>query len=148
MKFHLVAILLVSSLIPRAAQAVDPVYTGFLSSTAVGGYDPVAYFTQGAPVEGSSDHTFSWKGAQWRFASAENLATFRANPEHYAPQYGGYCAYAVSQGSTAPGDPLQWTIVNDRLYLNVNASIQARWAQDIPGYIAKADANWPALLAE
>ena len=148
MKIHLALILLVGLAAPRAAFALDPIHTSFLSSTAVGGYDPVAYFTKGAPVQGSSEHTFEWKGVEWRFSTSENREAFRADPERYAPEYGGYCAYAVAQGTTAPGDPLLWTIVDGRLYLNVSKSIQAEWEQDIPGYIAKADATWPALLAE
>ena len=83
----------------------------------------------------------------WRFASASNRERFEREPERYAPQYGGYCAYAVSYGSTAPGDPHAWKIVDGRLYLNVNARIQAEWEKDIPGHVRKADANWPRLLA-
>ncbi len=127
--------------------AVDPIYTGFLSSTALDGYDTVAYFKMGKPVAGSSDHSTEWNGATWHFSSAENLATFQADPEAYAPQYGGYCAWAAAQNKTAPGDPNAWKIVDGKLYVNVNASIQARWEKDIPGFIAKADANWPGLLA-
>ena len=123
-----------------------PVYTGLLSSTAVDGYDVVAYFTQGKPVEGSSDFTTEWNGVTWRFASADNLAAFKANPEKYAPQYGGYCAWAVSQGYTAKADPDAWTIIEDKLYLNYDKNVQATWAADIPGNIGKADSNWPKVL--
>jgi YHS domain-containing protein len=132
--------------LPLSALAVDPVYTGFLSSTAAGGYDPVAYFEEGKAVEGSDAHVLEWNGARWRFASEENREAFRADPERYAPRYGGYCAYAVAQGTSAPGDPLAWKIVDGRLYLNLDKSIQAEWAKDIPGYIVKADQNWPGLV--
>jgi YHS domain-containing protein len=122
------------------------IYTGTFSSLAVSGYDPVAYFTQGKPVKGSSTHETEWKMATWRFASAESKAQFLAAPEKYAPQYGGYCAWAVSQGYLASGDPNYWKIVGGKLYLNYDASVQAKWEKDIPGFIAKADGNWPKVL--
>jgi len=112
----------------------------------IGGYDPVAYFTDAKPIEGSADHALSWDGATWHFASADNRATFEADPAKYAPQYGGYCAYAVSEGYTAKIDPDAWSIVDGRLYLNFNARIQRRWLKDTGGHIAKADANWPGVL--
>ena len=128
------------------ALAKDPVYTGTFSSLAVSGYDPVAYFTQGKPVEGRSDLEHEWQGATWRFADAANLAAFKADPEAYAPQYGGYCAWAVAQGYTASTDPEAWRIVDGKLYLNYNDKVQSRWQKDIPGNIAKADQNWPGVL--
>ncbi len=128
-----------------AQAAEDPVFKTFLG-TAINGYDPVAYFTEGKPVEGSSDHAYDWNGAEWHFASAQNLETFKAEPEKYAPQYGGYCAYAVSYGSTAKTEPDAWKIVDGKLYLNYDKSVQSRWEKDVPGYIAKADQNWPKVL--
>jgi len=128
------------------AAAADPVYTGFLSSTAVGGYDPVAYFKQGKPVKGSSQYSMKYKGATWKFSSKENLEAFKANPEKYAPQYGGYCAWAIAMGKTAAGDPKYWKIVGGKLYLNYDADIQKRWEKDVPGFIQKADTKWPAVL--
>ncbi|NEP15496.1 MAG: YHS domain-containing protein [Leptolyngbya sp. SIO4C1] len=113
---------------------------------AIRGADSVAYFTVGEYVPGSADFTHDWGGATWQFASAENRDLFASNPEQYAPQYGGFCAWAVSQGSVAPIDPTAWRIVDDRLYLNVSPSIQERWEKDIPGNIAKADQNWPGVL--
>ncbi|NIP18325.1 MAG: YHS domain-containing protein [Xanthomonadales bacterium] len=100
----------------------------------------------GKPVEGSSDHEYEWNGATWRFASADNLDAFKADPEKYAPQYGGYCAWAVAQGYTASTDPEAWEIVDGKLYLNYNDSVQAAWKKDIPGFIQKADTNWPGLV--
>ena len=130
-----------------AAQARSPeIYTGILSSTAVGGYDPVAYFKDGKPVAGKSDVTWTWKGATWRFASAENREIFKQTPEAYAPAYGGYCAWAVSQGYTAKGDPKYWKIVDGRLYLNYDGRVQNDWEKDIPGNISKANTNWPKVL--
>ena len=128
------------------AQAKDPVYTGTFSSLAVSGYDPVAYFTQGRPVEGSGDLEYEWNGATWRFSTPENLAAFKADPEAYAPQYGGYCAWAVSQGYTAKSEPEAWRIVDGKLYLNYSKAVQQQWVEDIPGNITKADANWPKVL--
>ena len=119
----------------------------FLGGVAIEGYDPVAYFTDGKPVVGSKDFEYRWSDATWRFASAEHRDAFAADPAKYAPQYGGYCAYAVSQGATADGDPNAWSVVNGRLYLNLSKAIQARWQKDIPGYIKAADANWPKIKA-
>lgn len=124
-----------------------PVYTGILSRVAVSGYDPVAYFTDGRPVRGSTEFRITHQGYEYRFASAEHLATFRANPSRYVPQYGGYCAWAVSQGYTASGNPNNWRIVDGRLYLNYNAEIQTRWEGDIPGHIRSANGNWPRVLS-
>ncbi len=132
----------------RAVAAEPPVFAGLVEGVAVGGYDPVAYFTQGKPVKGSKDVTASYEGATWRFASAEDRAAFQAEPAKYAPQYGGYCAYAVSQGHTAKAEPDAWTIHDGKLYLNYDRNVQAKWEKDIPGYIAKADANWPGVLGE
>jgi len=130
----------------NVALAKDPVSTGTFSNLAVSGYDAVAYFTQGMPIEGKSALEYEWNGASWRFSSAGNLAAFKANPAAYAPQYGGYCAWAVSQGYTAKSDPEAWRIVGGKLYLNYSKDIQKRWEQDISGNIAKADANWPRVL--
>ncbi len=124
-----------------------PVHTGFLSNVAVGGYDPVAYFTDGRPVRGTTEHRVTHQGYEYRFASAEHLAAFRANPSRYLPQYGGYCAWAVAQGYTAAGNPNNWRVVDGKLYLNYNDEIQQRWERDIPGFIRSANANWPGVLA-
>lgn len=130
---------------PIAASAKDAVYQSFFG-TAIDGTDPVAYFTMGKPVKGSSDFAHDWNGATFHFASAENRDAFAASPEKYAPQYGGYCAWAVSQGYTAATDPEAWTIVDGKLYLNYNKSVQSTWEQDIPGNIAAGDGNWPKVL--
>lgn len=114
---------------------------------AIDGTDTVAYFTEGKPVPGSDAHTVDWKGATWRFSSAENAAMFEADPEAYAPQYGGYCAYAVSRGYTASTVPQAWTIHDGKLYLNFSRPVRALWSRDIPGNIMKGDANWPDVLS-
>ena len=141
-----IAPFLVLALLAAPALAKDPVYTGTLSDLAVSGYDPVAYFTEGKPVEGRSEFEYKWKGATWRFENAKNLAAFKADPAAYAPQYGGYCAWAVSQGYTASSDPHAWKIVGKKLYLNYSKKVQSTWQQDEAGNIAKADKNWPAVL--
>ncbi len=115
---------------------------------AIRGTDPVAYFNQGGPVRGKSELAYRWNGATWHFSSAENRDLFAANPERYAPQYGGFCAWAVSQGYTAPIDPSAWKIVDGKLYLNFNQQIQRRWERDIPGNIGRANSNWPKLRVD
>ncbi len=116
------------------------------SGIAIRGADPVAYFTQKTYVAGSSKYTYDWGGSTWQFASAKHRDLFASNPQQYAPQYGGFCAWAVSQGYTAPVDPTAWDIVDGKLYLNFNARIQRRWRRDIPGHVARANQNWPGVL--
>lgn len=140
--------LIAAAALPSAAYAkTDPVYTGTFSNVALNGYDTVGYFTQGRPVQGNAQFKTVYKGAEFRFASAANLAKFKANPAAYAPQYGGYCAWAVSQGYTASGDPLVWKIVGGKLYVNYNREIGNKWEKNIPGFIAAANKNWPTILA-
>lgn len=117
------------------------------SGLAIRGTDPVAYFTQGGPVPGKAAFTYQWNNATWRFASAENRDLFAADPLKYAPQYGGFCAWAVSRGYTAPIDPNAWKIVDGKLYLNYSTGVQSQWEQDIPGNISRANANWPGVLS-
>jgi YHS domain-containing protein len=124
---------------------VDPIYTGFFSNEAIRGYDAVAYFTEGKPVKGLDEFSFYYMGAEWKFASRTHLEMFRADPEAYAPQYGGYCAYAVANGDTASAEPELWTIHNGKLYLNYNRSINNRFREDIDSYIKQADQNWPEI---
>ena len=129
--------------------AGDEIYTGFFSEKAVSGYDPVSFFTEGKPVKGKKKITQEYKEAIWHFSSKENKALFEANPEKYAPQYGGHCAWAVGANSArAPGDPKYWKIVDNKLYLNFNEDVQNKWLKDIDGFIEKADINWPKLLEE
>jgi len=115
---------------------------------AINGYDPVAYFTQGKPAKGKTDFTHKWMGSTWRFASAANRDAFAAAPEKYAPQYGGYCAWAVSQGYTAPTDPDAWKIVGGKLYLNYSKGIQQRWASSAAKLIIDGDENWPGIKSK
>ncbi len=127
---------------PDARHTVSVSGSWFGTKYAIGGVDPVAYFTEGRPVKGRDDITLTYLGAVWRFASAENRARFQADPEAYMPQYGGHCAWAAAQGKAAPGNPKYWRIVNGKLYLNFNARTQKEWEQDIPGFIARADRHW------
>lgn len=113
---------------------------------AAGGYDVTAYFRQGKPVRGSALHQLRYNGATWRFASAESRATFLADPAAFAPQFGGYCAWAVSQGYLAPGDPRQWKIVDGKLYLNFNARAKELWEADQADAIVRGRTNWPNVL--
>ena len=113
---------------------------------AIRGYDTVAYFTQGKPVKGDEQFSTQWEGATWRFSSQDNLDLFTADPEKYAPQYGGYCAYGVAQGSLVKIEPDLWSIVDDKLYLNYNKSFNNKWKKDIPGFIATADEKFEPLL--
>jgi YHS domain-containing protein len=112
---------------------------------AIEGYDPVAYFKQNKPVKGSTAYTATHQGSTFRFASAANRDAFIVDPGKYAPQYGGFCAYAVGNGYKAKIEPDAFTIVNGKLYLNYDQSIQRRWRRDIPGYIRKGDGNWPEV---
>lgn len=118
------------------------------SGLALKGYDPVAYFTDGKPVQGTAQFTARHDGATYRFASAANRDAFALAPEKYAPQYGGYCAFGVASGYKAPIEPDAWTIVEGKLYLNYNQAVRSRWSSDIPGYLRKADANWPTVRSK
>jgi YHS domain-containing protein len=133
---------------PAAAASEVLAAVNGAGSIAIQGADPVAYFTAGAYVPGSDQFVYDWSGATWYFASAANRDAFASNPQQYAPQYGGFCAWAVSQGYTAPIDPEAWKIVDGKLYLNYDRNVQARWERDIPGNIAKADANWPQVAPQ
>lgn len=148
MRTILFAVALATATLPAAAAlaAKPAVYTPILSKTAIEGYDTVAYFNENKPVAGKDEFTTVYQGVTWKFANAANLAKFKANPAAFAPQYGGYCAWAVAHGYTASGDPKQWRIVNGKLYLNYNADIQSKWVKDIPGYIKSGDSNWPTVL--
>lgn len=128
-----------------AVAATPPVFAE--DGVAINGYDPVAYFTVGKAVRGEASFTSDWNGAVLRFATWENKATFDSDPEKYAPKYGGYCAYAVSQGYTASTDPDAWTIHEGRLYLNYSKRVRRTWLKDVEAHIGAADRNWPAVLS-
>jgi YHS domain-containing protein len=119
---------------------------GGRTDTAINGYDTVAYFTLRKPVPGSDAFVHAWMGAKWKFASQAHLDLFKAEPEKYAPQYGGYCAYGVAQDNLVKVAPDQFTIRDGKLYLNYDADIQAKWLKDPAGYIKAADAKFGTLL--
>jgi YHS domain-containing protein len=130
---------------PRINTLKNSVFGG-RTDTAINGYDTVAYFTAGKPVKGSDSFVFEWMGAKWKFASQSHLELFKANPEKYAPQYGGYCAYGVAEGRLVKVEADQFSVLDGKLYLNYDADIQALWRKDPAGYIRKADAKFQDLL--
>ena len=115
------------------------------SDGAIHGYDPVAYFNEHKPEKGDKKYSLSWNSATWYFASQNNLDLFKQNPNMYAPQYGGYCAYGLADGHKAPTDPQAWTIVNGKLYLNYNKDVQSSWNKKQAAYIQTADKLWPVI---
>lgn len=135
-----------------ASAAEPPINTlkdsilGGRTDTAINGYDTVAYFTMGKPVKGQDALATEWMGAKWKFSSQANLDLFKANPEKYAPQYGGYCAYGVAQDNLVKVEPDKFTIRDGKLYLNYDADVQAKWLKDPAGFIKAADTKFPALL--
>ena len=135
--------LIIGLLFSAPALAVEPVYSA--DGAAIHGYDPVAYFTEEKPVKGDPAHSATYQGATWHFASAANRDTLTAAPEKYAPQYGGYCAWAVANNYTASTDPDAWSIRDGKLYLNYSKSVQSQWNEDIPGHISRGDRNWPRI---
>jgi YHS domain-containing protein len=112
---------------------------------AIKGYDAVAFFTERKPVVGNNGLSYSWKGAEWLFSSKENLESFSSDPEKYAPQYGGYCAYGTANGHKAPTETDTWTIVDDKLYFNYSSKVKEMWLKDQKALIEKADKNWPSV---
>lgn len=130
------------------ANAQSSVNACSLNQLAIKGTDPVAYFVEGKPVKGTKRYQVQWGGAVWHFSSQANKEAFEANPEAFAPQYGGFCAWAVSQGYTADIDPNAWDIVDGKLYLNYSKSVQKTWSKDRTNRIVQTDQNWPRLAAK
>ena len=135
-----------AEVVAQESEVAPFIYSESSSGLAIRGADPVAYFTQAQAVKGTEEFEYEWNDATWRFSSQENLDLFAANAEQYAPQYGGYCAKAVSEGNLASIDPESWKIVEDRLYLNYSPAVQQQWSRDIPGNIALGDENWSGVL--
>ncbi|ETA49270.1 YHS domain-containing (seleno)protein [Ponticoccus alexandrii] len=130
--------------LPAAARSRAPEVYAELG-VAIDGSDPVAYFDGKGPVMGE-DHGLMWRGATWYFASPRNAARFEADPKAFAPQFGGYCAFAASRGYLAPTIPEAWTLHGGRLYLNASLRARELWLADVEGNIAKGRANWPGIL--
>ena len=110
---------------------------------AIHGYDPIAYFAEMKPVKGLPEFQAEYQGSTFYFSTAANRDSFTANPDKFAPQYGGYCAFGMAKGYKAVIDPAASTVVDDKLYLNYSETVRSQWKLDIPGYIRKANANWP-----
>ena len=149
------AMLAVATTLSVSALAVSPAFAIVNSSPsavdtdahglAMQGYDPVAYFSEGAPRAGNPQFKIEHGGATYYFASAENMQKFEADPDAYLPQYGGFCAMGTSLNRKFEGDPKVWHIVDHKLYLNVNPDVDHRWRQDVPGNLSKANENWPQI---
>lgn len=123
----------------HASQQFEP------NSLAIDGYDPVAYFMEMKPVKGSPEFRADYQGSTFQFVSAAHRDIFAAEPAKYTPQYGGYCAYGMAKGYKAKIDPVAFTVMGDKLYLNYSEGVRSQWLTDIPGYVSKADANWPEV---
>ena len=140
------AICLLSLFVAGGALAASPIAAvNTEHGLAIKGYDPVSYFTTGKPTLGLAQFSTAYKGVTYRFASAENRDRFVASPEKFVPQYGGYCAYAISLNRIADIDPDEWSIVNNKLYLNNGFLAQTLWSLDKAGNIARGDQNWPLV---
>lgn len=140
-----IAVLAVITVFAGIAAMAQKPSTFIQSGKAIRGYDPVAYFTESKPVKGYDSLTLDWNNAKWYFSSAGNLALFKANPGKYAPQYGGYCAYGLSNGYKATTEANAWTIDNGKLYLNYNLDVRKEWDKNRKERIGKADKNWPGV---
>lgn len=114
---------------------------------AAGGYDVTLYFTEATARPGDANIRAHWDGVDWYFSRAAHRDAFLANPAGFAPQYGGYCAYAVARNYLAKGDPEAWTVHKSKLYLNYSKRVRKAWLRDLDGEITRGDANWPALRA-
>jgi hypothetical protein len=114
---------------------------------AIAGYDAVAYFRHQRAEPGSMDFALMWRGATWLFVSEETMMAFEMDPKAYAPQYGGYCAYAAARGEVSPSDPEVFNIVDGKLYLNYSAERRDQWLADRAANITAADAHWAAVLS-
>ncbi len=116
---------------------------------AIHGFDPVAYFSDGEPAEGNVEYSTTWKNATWLFTTDENRQAFIENPEKYAPQYGGWCAYGMAEGYAAETDPLKaWTVHEGKLYLNWDEEVSSEWSGDISGYLKKSEKKWPRVQSK
>jgi YHS domain-containing protein len=148
----LMAFAMGSIFVTTAAHAAPPVNTlkpglfGGRSDTAILGFDPVAYFTDGKPVKGQDSFTHEYLGAKWKFASQAHLDLFKSDPRKYAPQYGGYCAYGVAQDNLVSIEPDKFRVIDGKLYLNYGADVQTKWLKDPAGFIKQADSKFQALL--
>ena len=141
-KICLVAAIALFTSIQLKAQK-EQIYTS--NSYAIAGYDPVAYFKNEKAVKGKKEYSYQWKDANWLFSTKEDMDLFAANPEKYAPQYGGYCAYGLSEGHKAPPDPNTWTIVDGKIYFNYSKDVKTMWIKNPKERIQEADKQWSSI---
>ena len=147
MKFKLFAIIaLVFSFAEASLAKEDQISTGLFNSRAVSGYDTVAYFTESKAIKGSKKYKAEYQGAEWRFSSQENLDLFLSEPEKYAPQYGGYCAFGLAMGHAVSSDPEAWKVVDGKLYMNYSKKVKVRWEESIPEFIDDANGNYAEVI--
>ena len=124
----------------------ERVVTDPLTGLAVGGIDPVGYFTDAAPIAGRPEHELPYAGVIWRFRNQGNLAAFKANPDVYMPRYGGYDPIAIGRSVAVAGNPLLWALAGDHLYLFHSEEARRRFLADPDEAIRRADGAWPAVL--
>ncbi|WP_409432499.1 YHS domain-containing (seleno)protein [Litorimonas sp. RW-G-Af-16] len=140
--------LTVSPLAVTSAHAEEPeIYTSWRNNLAVQGYDVMSFYA-GTPQLGKAEFKTEYAGAEWQFVNQGNLDLFQMNPEMFIPEYGGYCAWAVAKGKLAKGSPDYYYVEDGKLYLNFNGRIKRRWDKNRDGFVALADAKWPAILAD
>lgn len=143
LRFSLLGLSMAAMLaVPAGAQQRDPTINVGPDSVAIKGYDAVAYFTEGKPTKGASEFTFSWQGAQWRFANARHRELFSTDPTRYAPQFGGFCSMALTRGTTLAADPEAWAVVDGKLYLSVSKQGIQEFKQNPAEHAKKAEAAW------
>jgi YHS domain-containing protein len=147
MKRHFRSLALAVTLLaaPALAAAASPELNLDAQGVAIHGYDPVAYFTDGKPVQGSAKFSHKTDGATYHFANAKHRDRFAKDPAKYAPQFGGYCAMGTAMGKKLDVDPQAWKIVDGKLYLNLNQDVQKKWLSDVPGHLKQADAKWAEI---
>lgn len=149
MKKNILVFLIVALIAPFAVAEQAEIWMKKRWDYAVDGYDTVAYHTQNEAIEGNDQFVTEYKGVNWRFSSAENLELFKQDPDKYRPQYGGHCAYGLGKnGVLVHGDPERWSLVDGKLYLNLNKRLQKKWSNESDFYIKHADAVWPRALTE
>ena len=136
---YLAKLLLVAAFWSGVSFADGPINTSFFGGLAIDGYDTVAYWTDNKAVEGKKEFTYEWRGAKWRFATEKNLEMFKADPDKYMPEYGGHCAYAMSDDRLVGVDPKVFEIYNNKLYLNYSQSVQGHWVKEKDKFIGEAD---------
>lgn len=138
-------LLVLVALVWNVAVKAQPSTIFHQQGIALHGYDVVAFFTDSMAVKGLPENSYTWQGVQWLFSSPAHRQVFAADPERYAPMYGGFCAYGTAGGYKAKTEINTWTIVGGKLYFNYNSKVKERWQTDIPGYIEKANGHWPGI---